>query len=71
MSAADPAHRQRQRCRTLIFAAALGVVLATISVVDRSWPGVVVGLAGVVVVVVLYRRECAGTRASGTPPSES
>jgi hypothetical protein len=62
--------RARQRCRTLVLAAALGVVLVTFSLVDRSWPGVVVGAAGTVVVVVLYRRECMRD-ASGTDVRES
>ena len=71
MSAADPGEqRRRQRCRTLVFAAALGVVLATISVVDRAWPGVVVGLVGAAITIVLYRRECA-QRDPGTPSAQS
>ena len=72
MSARDPA-RQRQRCRTLILAAALGVLLATFSLVDRAWPGVVAGFAGTVVVIVLYRRECwdESESRSGTPPARS
>lgn len=52
--------RSAQRCRTLILAAALGVVLTSFSLVDRAWPGVVVGVIGTIVVIVLYRRECWG-----------
>ena len=58
--------RWSQRCRTLVFAAALGVVLVFISVIDRAWPGVVAGAIGAVVAVVLYRRECSGESGTGS-----
>lgn len=61
--------RVRQRCRTLVLAAALGFVLVGFSFVDRAWPGVVVGAAGTVVVLVLYRRECLRA-SSDTDPRE-
>jgi hypothetical protein len=57
----EPRRPLSQRCRTLILAAALGVVLFGFSLVDRAWPGVFVGVVGTAVVLVLYRRECMRT----------
>jgi membrane associated rhomboid family serine protease len=64
-----PRSRASQRCRTLVLAAALGVVLTFISIVDRTWPGAVVGAIGAVVALVMYRRECSAS--SGTEPRDS
>ncbi len=55
-----------QRCRTLVAAAALGVLLITFSIVERGWIAVVAGVVGTVVVLALYRRECWDARESDT-----
>ncbi len=49
---------RRQRCRSLELAAALGIILADFSVIDRTWPAVGVGLAGTALALVVRHRRC-------------
>lgn len=49
---------RRQRCRSLELAAVLGIVLGMVSVVDRSWPGVAVGVAGAALAWAVWWRRC-------------
>ncbi len=49
---------RRQRCRSLELAAALGIILAVFSVIDRTWPAVGVGLAGTALALVVRHRRC-------------
>lgn len=46
---------RRRRCRLLIFGMVLGALLP---VFERSWISLGVGLAGIAVLLVVYRREC-------------
>ncbi|HEX2111328.1 MAG TPA: hypothetical protein VHF67_07225 [Gaiellaceae bacterium] len=57
MTAPDAA--ARRRCRMLVLAVALGVVLVTVGVLDGGWASVVVGVVGSVAALVVYWRECA------------
>jgi len=56
---------RRQRCRSLELAAVLGIVLAVFSVVDRTWPGVAVGVAGAALAWAVWWRRC--REAPGAP----
>jgi hypothetical protein len=62
MTLTGPA-RQR-RCRALVVAIGLGLVLVVVGALDRGWVSVVAGVVGSAVALVLYRREC-GDRPSG------
>jgi hypothetical protein len=46
---------RRRRCRLLIFGMVLGALLP---VFERSWISLGIGLAGIAVLVLVYRREC-------------
>jgi hypothetical protein len=46
---------RRRRCRLLAFGMVLGILLP---VFERSWVALGIGLAGVAVLLVVYRREC-------------
>jgi Flp pilus assembly protein TadB len=63
--------RPSQRCRTLALAIGLGVLLVTVSIVERGWIAVAVGVVGTAVVIVLYRRECWAVREDGTGSRDS
>jgi hypothetical protein len=49
---------RRQRCRGLDLATVLGLFLAGVSIYDRVWPAVAVGLVGAGVALVMRRRIC-------------
>jgi hypothetical protein len=49
---------RRQRCRSLELAAVLGMFLAVVSVIDRTWPAVGVGLAGTAIALAVRHRTC-------------
>jgi cbb3-type cytochrome oxidase subunit 3 len=46
---------RRRRCRMLAFGMVLGALLP---IFQRSWITLAVGLAGIAVLLVVYRREC-------------
>jgi len=46
---------RRRRCRLLAFGMVLGALLP---VFERSWVALGVGLAGIAVLLFVYRREC-------------
>jgi hypothetical protein len=46
---------RRRRCRLLAFGMVLGALLP---IFQRSWISLAVGLSGIVVLLVVYRREC-------------
>lgn len=48
---------RRRRCRLLVVGMVLGAFLP---IYQRSWITLGIGLAGVAVLVVVYRRECRG-----------
>ena len=53
---------RRRRCFALRVAAFLGVLLVLFSAADRAWGPVAVAIVGVMVVLVVYRRDCRGAR---------
>jgi hypothetical protein len=61
MSARDPAGLRR--CRALLVAVALGLVLVIAGVIDRGWASVAAGAVGSAVALAVYWRTC-GRRAS-------
>jgi hypothetical protein len=61
MSARDPAGLRR--CRALLVAVALGLVLVVAGVIDRGWASVGAGVVGSAVALVVYWRTC-GRRGS-------
>lgn len=48
---------RRRRCRLLLFGMVLGVLLP---IFQFSWVTLAIGLTGVVVLLIVYRRECRG-----------
>jgi cbb3-type cytochrome oxidase subunit 3 len=48
---------RRRRCRLLLFGMVLGVLLPLF---QFSWITLAIGLTGVVVLLIVYRRECRG-----------
>ena len=50
---------ERRRCLLLQLAVVFGILLA---VLTRSWPAIVVGLAGSALAAFTYRRDCRGER---------
>jgi len=46
---------RRRRCRMLAFGMVLGALLP---IFQRSWITLAVGLAGIAVLLLVYRREC-------------
>ena len=56
MTLSEPA-RQR-RCRALVVAVALGVVLVVVGAYDRGWVSVGAGAIGSVIAIVIYWRDC-------------
>lgn len=46
---------RRRRCRLLIFGMVLGVLLPAY---DRTWVALAIGLAGIALLLIVYRREC-------------
>ena len=51
---------RRQRCRGFDLATVLGLFLAGVSIYDRVWPAVVVGVVGAAVALFMRRRHCGG-----------
>jgi hypothetical protein len=51
---------RRQRCRGFDLATVLGLFLAGVSLYDRVWPAVAVGLVGAGVALFMRRRHCGG-----------
>jgi hypothetical protein len=49
---------RRQRCRGFDLATVLGLFLAGVSIYDRVWPAVVVGLVGAGLAFWMRRRIC-------------
>jgi hypothetical protein len=49
---------RRQRCRGFDLATVLGLFLAGVSIYDRVWPAVAVGLVGAGIALVMRRRIC-------------
>ncbi len=50
---------RRRRCRFLVLAMILGVLLP---IVERTWVALGVGVAGIAVLAFVYVRECRGGR---------
>ena len=46
---------RRRRCRLLVFGMVLGALLP---VFERTWVALAIGLAGIAVLLIVYRREC-------------
>ena len=46
---------RRRRCRLLVFGMVLGALLP---VFERTWVALALGLAGIAVLLIVYRREC-------------
>jgi hypothetical protein len=57
MTLPEPA--QRRRCRALVVAVSLGVLLIVVGAIDRGWVSILAGAVGSVVALVVYWRECA------------
>ncbi len=53
---------RHRRCFALRVAAFFGVLFALFSAAERAWGPVGVAIAGTVLLVVVYRRDCRGTR---------
>jgi hypothetical protein len=60
MMVADPTGRRR--CRMLLVAVALGLVLVVAGAIDRGWASVVAGAVGSAVALVVYWRTCVRRR---------
>lgn len=59
---------RRRRCRLLAFGMVLGALLP---VFERSWVALGVGLAGIVVLLFVYRRECRDEVARESTPDDT
>lgn len=55
-----PELMRRRRCRLLVVGMVLG---AALPVFQWSWVTLAVGLSGVAILLLVYRRECTGTPA--------
>ncbi|MGH3015506.1 MAG: hypothetical protein ACRDNR_05245 [Gaiellaceae bacterium] len=54
---------RRRRCRLLVFGMVLGALLP---IFERSWISLGIGLAGIAVLLVVYKRECRDEVARGS-----
>jgi hypothetical protein len=59
---------RRRRCRLLIVAMGLGALLP---VIQWSWITLAIGLGGVAVLLLVYRRECTGCSAQDSTQSDT
>jgi hypothetical protein len=59
---------RRRRCRLLVVGMVLGAFLP---VYQRSWITLGIGLAGVALLVLVYRRECRGRLATNSAQNDT
>lgn len=59
---------RRRRCRLLVVGMVLGALLP---VFQWSWITLAVGLSGVALLLLVYRRECAGASAQESTQSDT
>ena len=59
---------RRRRCRLLVVGMVLGAILP---VFQWSWFTLAIGLGGVAALLLVYRRECAGTSAQDSTQSDT
>jgi hypothetical protein len=59
---------RRRRCRLLVVGMVLGALLP---IFQWSWITLAVGLGGIAVLLLVYRRECAGTSAQESAQSDT
>lgn len=59
---------RRRRCRLLVVGMVLGALLP---IFQWSWITLAIGLGGVAVLLLVYRRECAGTSAQESTQSDT
>lgn len=59
---------RRRRCRLLVVGMVLGALLP---VFQWSWFTLAIGLGGVAALLLVYRRECAGTSAQDSTQSDT
>ena len=59
---------RRRRCRMLAFGMVLGALLP---IFQRSWITLAVGLAGIAVLLLVYRRECRDEAARGSTQDDT
>ena len=59
---------RRRRCRLLVVGIVLGALLP---VFQWSWITLAIGLGGVAALLLVYRRECAGTSAQKSTQSDT
>jgi hypothetical protein len=59
---------RRRRCRLLVFGMVLGAFLP---VFERSWIALGIGLAGIAVLLFVYRRECRDEAARGSTQDDT
>jgi hypothetical protein len=59
---------RRRRCRLLVVGMVLGALLP---IFQWSWITLAIGLGGVAALLLVYRRECAGTSAQESMQSDT
>lgn len=59
---------RRRRCRLLVVGMVLGALLP---IFQWSWITLAIGLGGVAALLLVYRRECAGTSAQESPQGDT
>jgi hypothetical protein len=59
---------RRRRCRLLVVGMVLGALLP---IFQWSWITLAIGLGGIAVLLLVYRRECAGTSAQESAQSDT
>lgn len=59
---------RRRRCRLLVFGMVLGALLP---VFQWSWVTLAIGLGGIAALLLVYRRECAGSSAQESAQNDT